>query len=172
MTFAKVCFCITVLAGSTLISKFMMLNLFVENIGGLKLKNPEKIHENPPGDTETRTPVGTYRSWWPVWSRGNVNFHPEGPGSIPGRVNFLVEVFSTLRQMTGNLGHIRLRVSFGHHNNLKPYSLIYERRRCLSLVLIQRMTRSGPGSIPGRDKFPVWGFSGFSSPVRQMSRKL
>ena len=29
---------------------------------------------------------------------------------------------------------------------------------------------AGPGSIPGRDKFPVWGFSrGFSSPVRQMS---
>ena len=29
---------------------------------------------------------------------------------------------------------------------------------------------AGPGSIPGRDKFPGWGFSrGFSSPVRQMS---
>ena len=31
---------------------------------------------------------------------------------------------------------------------------------------------AGPGSIPGRDKFPGWGFfwGGFSSPVRRMSR--
>ena len=29
---------------------------------------------------------------------------------------------------------------------------------------------AGPGSIPGRDKFPGWGFfGGFSSPVRRMS---
>ena len=29
---------------------------------------------------------------------------------------------------------------------------------------------AGPGSIPGKDKFPGWGlFSGFSSPVRQTS---
>ena len=29
---------------------------------------------------------------------------------------------------------------------------------------------AGPGSIPGRDRFPGWGFfRGFSSPVRQMS---
>ena len=32
---------------------------------------------------------------------------------------------------------------------------------------------AGPGSIPGRDKFPVWGFfRGFSSPLRQMSRNF
>ena len=30
----------------------------------------------------------------PLWSRGNiVNSHPAGPGSIPGWVSFLVEVF-------------------------------------------------------------------------------
>ena len=32
---------------------------------------------------------------------------------------------------------------------------------------------AGPGSIPGRDKFPGWGFFlGFSSPVRWMSRSF
>ena len=32
---------------------------------------------------------------------------------------------------------------------------------------------AGPGSIPGRDKFPGWGFSrGFSSPVKQMSGRF
>ena len=35
---------------------------------------------------------------------------------------------------------------------------------------IHSSTVLGPGSIPGRDKFPGWGlFRGFSSPVRQMS---
>ena len=33
----------------------------------------------------------------PLWSRGNVfASHPVGPGSIPGWVNFLVEVFPQL----------------------------------------------------------------------------
>ena len=46
-----------------------------------------------------------------------------GPCSIPGGVNFLVEVFpvffSNVRQMSGNFGHVRPRVSFGHYP--KPY---------------------------------------------------
>ena len=40
---------------------------------------------------------------------------------FPGQVNFLVEVFSgvfssTVRQMSGYLGHILPRVAFGHHH--------------------------------------------------------
>ena len=31
---------------------------------------------------------------------------------------------------------------------------------------------AGPGSVPVRDRSPGWGFSGFSSPVRQNVRKL
>ena len=64
---------------------------------------------------------------WPLlWSRGNiVASHVAGPGSIPCRVNFLVEVSfrgfpSTVRQMSGNLGHIRPRLSYGHHISSKP----------------------------------------------------
>ena len=47
----------------------------------------------------------------PLQCRGNVvTSHTAGPGQIPCGVNFLVEVFpgfpSTVRQMSGNLGHI------------------------------------------------------------------
>ena len=56
----------------------------------------------------------------PLWSRGNlVTSHAAGPGSVPSRVNLQDEVPrgfpSTVRQMSGNLGHIRPRLSYGHH---------------------------------------------------------
>ena len=77
----------------------------------------------------------------PLWSRGNtVASHAVCPGSIPGRVSFLVEVFlglsSTVRQMSGNLGHIRPWVSFGRHNHPKSYSSVYGRRRSLILDVV------------------------------------
>ena len=57
------------------------------------------------------------------------------PGSIPSRVNFLVEVFlgfsSTVRQMSGNLGHIHARASYDHRLP-SNYSSVYERRRSLT----------------------------------------
>ena len=62
---------------------------------------------------------------------------PGSPGWIHGRVNFLVEVFRgfslTVRQISGHLGHIRPRVSFGHHNHPKSYSSVYGLRRSLTL---------------------------------------
>ena len=57
----------------------------------------------------------------PLWSRGNIMAsHAVGPGSILGLVSFLVKGFfrgfpSTVRQMSGNLGHNRPRLSYGHH---------------------------------------------------------
>ena len=42
--------------------------------------------------------------------------------------------------------------------------------RCGSGGSMRACHAAGPGSIPGRDKFPGWGFlRGFSSPARQMS---
>ena len=42
--------------------------------------------------------------------------------------------------------------------------------RCGASGSMRACHAAGPGSIPGRDKFPGWGFSrGFSSPVRQTS---
>ena len=50
--------------------------------------------------------------------------HAAGLGSIPGRVIFWLRFFrgfpSTIRQMSGNLGHIRPRLSYGHHRSSKP----------------------------------------------------
>ena len=72
----------------------------------------------------------------PLWSRGNiVIFHAAGPSSIPGRVNFLVEIFPgfslTVRQISGNLGRIRPRFSYGHHLSSKPY-IISQRTATIS----------------------------------------
>ena len=66
----------------------------------------------------------------PLWSRGNVVVsHVAGPGSIPGR-----GFSSNVRQLSGNLGHIRLQVSFGHHHHHpKPYSSVYGRLGALTL---------------------------------------
>ena len=42
--------------------------------------------------------------------------------------------------------------------------------RCGAVGTMRACHAAGPGSIPGRDKFPGWGFfRGYSSPVRQMS---
>ena len=42
--------------------------------------------------------------------------------------------------------------------------------RCGPGGIMRACHAAGPGSIPGRDRFPGWGFfRGFSSPVRQMS---
>ena len=42
--------------------------------------------------------------------------------------------------------------------------------RCETVASMRACHAAGPGSIPGRDKFPGRGFfRGFSSPVRQMS---
>ena len=63
----------------------------------------------------------------PLYSRANVvTSHAVVPGSIPSRVNFLVEVFfrrfpSTVIKMSGNLGHIRPRLSHGHHVSSKSH---------------------------------------------------
>ena len=59
-------------------------------------------------------------SWSPLWPRGNiVTSHVAGPGSITGRVIFLVEVFPEFflncKRNVRKLGHIRTRVSYGHH---------------------------------------------------------
>ena len=62
----------------------------------------------------------------PLWSRGKiVTSYTADPVSIPCRVSLLVEVFfqglpSTLRQMWGNLGHIRPWLSYGYHISSKP----------------------------------------------------
>ena len=41
--------------------------------------------------------------------------------------------------------------------------------RCGTSGSMRACHAAGPGSIPGRDKFPGWGFFGGFSPVRQMS---
>ena len=61
--------------------------------------------------------------------------HAAGPDSIPGRVNFVVEVFlrdipSTVRQMSGNFGHIRPQLSYGQHIS------VYGRRRSLTIAVV------------------------------------
>ena len=63
-----------------------------------------------------------------------------------GRVRFPVGSISwlrffrsfsqTVRQMSEYLGHIRPRVLFGHHNNSKPYSSVFGRRRSLTLDIL------------------------------------
>ena len=71
----------------------------------------------------------------PLCSRGNfVTSHPTGPGSIPCPINFLTEVFprfspSTVRQMSGNLGHILPRLSYDHqaYVSSKPYIIRLQR---------------------------------------------
>ena len=81
----------------------------------------------------------------------NQEINPNGSTAqthwMSDRVNFLVEVFpgfsSTMRQMV---------------------------HRCGASGSMRACHAAGPGSIPGRDRFPGWGFfQGFSSPVRQMS---
>ena len=66
--------------------------------------------------------------------------HPADSVSIPGLIILLVGVlsvfFSTLRQMSGNLGHFHSRVSFGHRYHPKPYSSIHGRRRSLTLDVV------------------------------------
>ena len=56
------------------------------------------------------------------------------------------------------------------------FQKVYEEfvHRCGASGSMRACHAAGPGSIPGRDRFPGWGFSrgfsrGFSSPVRQMS---
>ena len=48
-------------------------------------------------------------------------------------LNFFQSFSSSIRQMSGNLRHIRPLVSFGHHNHPKPY---YRRRRSLASVVL------------------------------------
>ena len=66
--------------------------------------------------------------------------HPADSVSIPGLIILLVGVlsvfFSTLRQMLGNLCHIRPRVLFGHYNHSRIYSSVYGRRRSLTLDVV------------------------------------
>ena len=57
-----------------------------------------------------------------------VTSHAAGPGSIPGRVNFLLEVFFSGFSFSPKtnvryLGHIRPRLSYGHHVSSKPYNI-------------------------------------------------
>ena len=63
----------------------------------------------------------------PLWSRDNVVYsYAAGPDSIPGQVNFLVEVFpwfflNTVRQMSGNLllGFTTLFNMLGNHHRFR-----------------------------------------------------
>ena len=73
-----------------------------------------------------------------LWSRGNINAsHTAGPGSIPGRVNILSEVFPGFylnrKTMSGNLGHIRPRLSYDHH-----ISSVYGRQRSLTIAVVHQ----------------------------------
>ena len=53
------------------------------------------------------------------------------------------------------------------------FSYTYFSHRCGSGGTMRVCHAAGPGSIPGRDKFPGWGFFwGFSSLVRQMSGRF
>ena len=73
----------------------------------------------------------------PLWYRADVvPSHAAGPGSIPGRISFLVEVFflgisSSVRQI-GNLSHIHTRSSYGHH-----MSSVFDRRRSQTISVGQ-----------------------------------
>ena len=58
-----------------------------------------------------------------------------------------------------------LRVTY---SGVTPKNIFYV-HRCGTGGSMRACRAAGPGSIPGRDKFPGWGFRGFSSPVRQMS---
>ena len=72
----------------------------------------------------------------PLWPRGNVDTsHVVGSGSIPGG-GFFQRFSSTVWQMSGNLGHIRPRVSYGHHISSTPYSSVYGRRWSLTLPVV------------------------------------
>ena len=62
-----------------------------------------------------------------LWCRDNiVTSHESGPGFDPWSGQFPGWGFfrgfpSPLRQISGNLGHIRPRLSYGHHISSKPY---------------------------------------------------
>ena len=49
------------------------------------------------------------------------------------------------------------------------YIYTYKVHRCGPGGSMRACHAAGPGSIPGRDNFPGWGFFGFFSPLRQMS---
>ena len=75
----------------------------------------------------TNSPISRYQSLpLPLWSRDNIIIsHAAGPVRSPvGSISWL-RFFrgfpSTVRQMSGNLGHIRPRLSYGHHIWSKPY---------------------------------------------------
>ena len=96
----------------------------------------------------------------PLWSRGNIVIsHAAGPGSIPRRVNSLVEVFfrgfpSTVWQMSGNLGHIRPRYHM---------AIIYHPNRISSHYGQTWIGRGGPIAWPARSPdltpldYVLWG---------------
>ena len=50
-----------------------------------------------------------------------------------------VPFISTVRQISGNLGHIRPRVPFDHHNHLKLYSSVHGRRLSPTLTVVGYM---------------------------------
>ena len=43
---------------------------------------------------------------------------------------------STVKQMSGNMGHIRPRLSYGHHISFKHISSVYGRRRSLTIFVV------------------------------------
>ena len=102
--------------------------------------------------------------------RGNiVTCHAAGPGSIPGRVNFVIEVFlwfSLDRKVNvRKFDHIRRRLSYGNHISSKPciirlristWPSLNDKQvhRCGASGSMRACQAAGPGSIPGRDKFP------------------
>ena len=79
----------------------------------------------------------------PLWSRGNIaTSQAAGPGSIPGRVNFLFDVFSgfSLNRLTNvrKFGPHHMAIIY-HPNYMSP---VYGRRRSLTLAIV--------GTVHGR----------------------
>ena len=63
--------------------------------------------------------------------------------------------------------NMRRRQLFTKHSSLLFILLVTRQvHRCRTGGSMRACHAAGPGSIPGRDKFPGWGFS---SPIRQMS---
>ena len=91
-----------------------------------------------------------------IYDLDQLTTHRCGPGvmslplmeradSILDLVNFLIEFVrgfsSTVWQMSGNLVHIRPRVSFSHQNHPHLYSYVYGRQRPLALDAVPPLNK-------------------------------
>ena len=94
---------------------------------------------------------------------------PEGPVSQIHSLHLLVGapgIFPDLLRFVQMLKREWVRKATGIYRTYSSQVV----HRCGPGGRMRARHAAGPGSIPGRDKFPAWGFFlGFSSPVRQMS---